>query len=261
VATFDVYVKRVAAHVNELRASGRQIREFECVAEPDRLLEGLPVQVGPGASSGIILRGDTFAELGSPEAGSCAFPLWTNDLSLVKDGRVTLIGPDIQESTGASLPLGQVVIVGGDGLGDEEHAALEQSQYVSDRIEGYMIRSTPGRLWSRVSKEAAGKGFGFEVLGKALLAIFKSEIPKIQSMEVVFVTSDPEDLKPLEDIAEQVRTIGTQIARKTWLARGVDILECTMGWDCKSCSDKTVCDEIREIVKIRKRKVDAAAES
>jgi CO dehydrogenase/acetyl-CoA synthase beta subunit len=151
-------------------------------------------------------------------------------------------------------------MVGGEALGDEEHAALERSQYVADQIEGYMIRSTPGYLWSRVSKQAATKGFDFEVLGKALVAIFKSENPKIQTMEVLFVTSDREDLKPLEEIAEQVRTIGTQIARKTWLAKGIDILECTLGWDCKACSDKSVCDDIREIVNIRKRKVKAAAE-
>jgi CO dehydrogenase/acetyl-CoA synthase beta subunit len=261
VATFDGYLKRVAAYVNDLRASGRQIREFECVGEPDRWLEGLPVRVGPGACPGVILRGDTFVELGSPEAGSCAFPLWATDSARIRDGRITVIGPGVQESAGASLPFGQIVMVGGDTLEDQDQAVLERTQYISDKIEGYMIRSTPGRLWSRISKAAAAKGLDFEVLGKALVAIFKSEIPKIQTMEVLFVTSEREDLKPLEEIAEQVRTIGTQIARKTWLAKGIDILECTLGWDCKSCSDKAVCDDIKEIVKIRKRTADAAAES
>ena len=29
--------------------------------------QGLPMRVGPGANPGIILRGDTFVELGNPE--------------------------------------------------------------------------------------------------------------------------------------------------------------------------------------------------
>ncbi len=40
-----------------------------------------------------------------------------------------------------------------------------------------------------------------------------------------------------------------------WLkARGYDILECTLGWDCGTCPDKTVCDDIKEILTVRKRK-------
>jgi hypothetical protein len=255
VATFDLYVKKVADYVEDLRASGRSVREFGCSGDPGTLIESLPVRVGPGASPGIVLRGDTFAELGSPDSGSCAFPLWTNDPSLIEDGRITLIGPGIQESAGGSLPFAQVLMVGGKALGDEEHAALEQNQYISDRVEGYMIRSTPGRMWSRISQEVAGKGFDFDVLGGALTAIFKSELPKIDSMEILFVTSSREDLEPLRAISEQVRTMGQYIVRKTWLAKGYDILECTMGWDCKSCDDRPVCDDIRDVIKIRKRKV------
>jgi CO dehydrogenase/acetyl-CoA synthase beta subunit len=260
VATFDPYLKQVASHVEALRDRGRAVREFDALGAPDELVGGLPIRVGSGASSGIILRADTFAELGNPDAGSCAFPLWTDDPSLVRDGRVTLIGPDIPESAGASLPFGQVLMVGGEELADAEHAGLEQGQYVSDKIEGYMIRSSPGRLWSRVSRQAAEKGFDFEILGKALVALYKSEMPKVQAMEVLFVTSRAEDLEPLAGMAEQVKTIGSRIAKEVWLAKGYDVYECTLGWDCKSCTDKAVCDDIREVVKLRKKNVEEAAE-
>jgi hypothetical protein len=242
VATFDGYVKQVAELVQAFRGSGRQIRHFDGAGEPAGLLEGLPVRVGAGAASGIILRGDTFAELGNPAAGSCGFLLWTDDASLLEDGRVTLVGPGIQESPDASLPFGQVLLVAGKELGNTEHETLEQSQYVSDKIEGYMIRSTPGRMWSRVSRDAAGKGFDFDTLGKALIALFRSEIPKI------------EDVQKLDRIAEQVRKISKEIVRGVWLDRGYDILECSQGVDCGSCSDKDTCDDIREVVKIRKKK-------
>jgi hypothetical protein len=256
MAVFDAYIRKVAEYVEEMRATGRQARVFDCPGEPKRLLEGLPVKVGQGAGSGIVLRGDTFAELGSPEAGSCAFPLWTNSAGLVREGRITLIGPDILESRGASLPFGQVLVAAGKELSDKQHSALDESQYVSDQIEGYMVKSTPGRMWTRVSNSAGERRFGFEALGRALMAIYKSRVSQIEAMEVVFVTSSKEDVQKLEGIAVQVRKIGKDIVRESWLARGYDILECTLGWDCGTCPDKTVCDDIKEILTVRKKKAD-----
>lgn len=254
MAVFDVYIKKVGKYVEGVRQNGRRIVEFDCPSAVDELVEGLPVRVGRDANSGIILRGDTFVELGNPDAGSCAFLLWTDNPSLIRDGRITLIGPDIKESQGASLPFGQVLMVGGTGLIEGGHSALEQNQYISDKIEGYMIKSTPERMWSRVSRDAAARGFCFETLGKALMAIFKSEVPKVQAVEIVFVTSSKEDVQRMEKIATQVRKISKDIVREAWKARGYDILECTLGWDCNSCADKTVCDDIKELITVRKKR-------
>jgi len=254
MAVFDAYIRKVAEYVESMRGSGREIRTFDCPGDAASLLAGLPVKVGAGAGSGIVLRGDTFAELGNPDAGSCAFPLWTDNPDLINDGRITIIGPDILEARGASLPFGQILMAGGRELGEKEHSALDESQYVSDQIEGYMVKSTPGRMWTRISNDVADRGFGFEALGKALMAIYRSRVPQIEAMAVVFVTSGKEDVQRLDDIAGQVRKISKDIVRETWLARGYDILECTLGWDCSTCDDKSVCDEIREVIKVRKKK-------
>ena len=254
MSAFDVYLTKLAGYIEEMRGRGRQVREIDCPTAVSRLLAGLPVRVGRGASSGIILRSDTLVELGNPDAGSCAFVLWTDNPSLVRDGKITLIGPDIQESREASLPFGQVLMVRGAGLSKQEHELLEQSQYVSGQIEGYMIRSMPQRMWSRVSREAVGKGSSLETLGRALMAIFKSEVPKVEAVETLFVTSSREDVERLDEVAAQVRHIGKNIVRENWLAKGIDILECTFGWDCRSCEYKPVCDDVRKLITVRKRK-------
>jgi len=237
-----------------MREKGRQVREISCPKEVDSLLSGLPVRVGRKSCEGIILRGDTFVELGSPDQGSCAFLLWTDRPSLVRDGKITLIGPDIQESPGASLPFGQVLLLGGTDLSKEDHYLLEQGQFISDQIEGYMIRSVPQRMWSRVSKKAAERGFCFETLGRALAAIIKLEMHNVQAVETLFVTSSKEDLEQLEHIDKQVQKIAREIVRETWKAKGIEIFECTLGWDCSSCPDKPVCDDIRELTIVRKKK-------
>jgi CO dehydrogenase/acetyl-CoA synthase beta subunit len=253
MSIFDPYFNKLTDYQNELRGKGRPTKLFDCPLAYDDLIEGLPIHIGPKASGGVILQSDTFTELGSPDAGSSAFMLWTDDTSLIHDCRITLIGPDIPESEDASLPFGQVLMVAGTELGEKEHGELERSQHVGDQIEGYMIKSVPRRTWSRVSREAVGKGFNFEALGKALMAIYRSAVPKVQAMEVLFVTSGKEDLEPLDKIGEQVQEISENITKETWKAKGYD-LECFSALDCDSCPDREVCDDIKEMINVRKKK-------
>jgi len=252
MAIFDVYIRKVAEYVEEMQRRERQVREIDCPTAISKLVEGLPVRVGPKVSSGLILRGDTSVELGNPEAGSCSFLLWTDSPSQIRDGKITLIGSDIQESPGASLPFGQILMVGGEELDEKDHEALRHGQYISDKIEGYMVRSASEHIWSRVSKEVAEKGFCFETLGRALMVIFKSEMHKVQAVEIVFITTDKEDLQPLDDISVQVQKITKSLIANNWKARGFDLYECTLGWDCNSCPDQPVCDDIRQLIQVRK---------
>lgn len=257
MATFDGHVRRVGEYVGALRGKGRAIREFNCSQSVEALRQGLPIRVGARANPRIILRGDTFIELGSPDAGSCGFVLWTDTPALIQDGRITLVGPDIPESPAARLPFGQVVLVGGKTLGNEEHLSLGQAQYVADQIEGYMLKSSARSLWGRVSKDAAAKGFSFETLGQALMLIFRSSLPKVEAMEIVFVTSAKEDVLGLDEIARDTSTIGAEIVKEHWKAKGYD-LDCDL--HCGSCSEKNVCDDIRKVVasQLRKAQKDAS---
>ncbi len=254
MAIFDPYFEEVRRCVEGMRARYGLLEEMQCPEAAREVLAGLPVRVGPGATTGIILREDTFVELGSPSTASCAFVLWSDDPGLVRGGRITLVGPDIAESAGESLPFGQVLMLGGSALQEEDQEALDRSQYVFDQIEGYMLRSVPQRVWSRVSKAAVDKGFDFETLGRALIGLCKTRVPKVEAMEILFVTSCKEDVDSLESIAAQVTKISRGI-RRTGLVRRLDgTYECTMDYHCNTCSDKPVCDGIRELVALRKAK-------
>jgi len=93
------------------------------------------------------------------------------------------------------------------------------------------------------------KGFSLETLGRALMALYKSGNSKIESMEAIFVTSGKEDIKKLDEIAMQVQKITKELVKQTWKIRGVDI-DCVS--DCSTCSDKPVCDDIKEVLNIKK---------
>jgi CO dehydrogenase/acetyl-CoA synthase beta subunit len=255
MASFDVYFKMVAEYLQELRNKKRQFKEINCQIIGDDYFQDLPIKVGEGAQQGVILKEDTGIELGNPRMGSSAFLLWTDNPSLIKDKKITLVGPDIQESFSNSLPFGQVLMIGGTSLKEEYHTTLEWGQYISDRIEGYMIRSIPQRIWSRVSKTAVERGFSFEVLGKTLMGIIKSELPLVESVEVLFVTSSRQDVEELETIAKQVEKISNDLKKRKFIVGDKGDYFCTNGLDCSVCHDKPVCDTIREQIVIRKIKM------
>jgi CO dehydrogenase/acetyl-CoA synthase beta subunit len=242
MAAFDECIKKTAGYVAKMRDAGRQVRELSCIDHS----RPLPFRVGTGAASCIVLKSDTFLELGSPTAGSCAFVLYSNRTSLVRNGRVRLIGPDVQESQSSTLSFGQVIIAGGETLTDGDYQSLIQSQYIGDKIEGYMVKSMPGHIWGRISNEVGQKGFGFEFLGRALMKLVKTQIPKVTAAEVLFVTSDKADVRLLCDIELHVRKIAGHIKNRMWKQRGIDISDCAFGGDCGSCKDKSVCDKIRQ---------------
>jgi CO dehydrogenase/acetyl-CoA synthase beta subunit len=249
--TFELNLSRVRKYIEEKRALGRKIKEIEFDTEGDKLTQGLPVNVGAQEKPNLILKEDTFVELGNPSVASCAFVLWSDDTSHVKDGRITLIGPDIQESKGESLPFGQILIVGGIELKSEHYLDLERIQFASDQIEGYMLRSIPRRVWSRVSKEAAARGFSFETLGRALMTLFSRKMPLIQATEVLFVTSSKEDVNQLDEIATTVRKFSGEL--KKLILQDDGAYECT-DYRCTTCDNQDVCDAIREWIVLRRKK-------
>ncbi|MFO8010747.1 MAG: hypothetical protein R6U89_08035 [Dehalococcoidia bacterium] len=256
MSSFDSYISRVNEYIDSMKELGRKVKEYDCPGSVEELEKDLPVQIGPGANPGIILRSNTFTELGNPAAGSSAFLLWTEEPSLVRDGRITIIGPDIPESPGLSLPFGQILLMAGRELDPNKQEGMELCQHISDYLEGYMVRSSTQNIWGRVSKDAAARGFTLQTLGKALMIVMKKGVPEIESMEIVFVTSGREDLKPLEEIAGEVAGIRKDIIREFWKSQGYD-LECDL--DCHSCNDKEVCDDIKEMLRARWEKKQADA--
>jgi CO dehydrogenase/acetyl-CoA synthase beta subunit len=250
MSLFDEYIEQTGRYVEEMRAAGWQVRE---VSRGVSLADPLPFKVGPGAGPGLVMKSETFLELGSPTAGSCALALSTAQTSLVRTGRIRVIGPDILECPpGATVPFGQVIIAGGDALTEAHHLQLVESQYVGDQIEGFMVKSTPGRIWGRVGAGVAQRGFGFAFLGAALMRLIMSQVPEVTAVEVLFVTSGKAELQPLEEIATSVGRIAHAIKERRWKDRGVDISDCAFGGHCGSCPDKAVCGEVKKLAHIRK---------
>ncbi|MBN1471851.1 MAG: hypothetical protein JW925_08715 [Syntrophaceae bacterium] len=199
-----------------------------------------------GAGRNIVLSDDMAVELGSPQMESSSCLIWTEHAGLVCDGRITLIGPDIRPGVKENLPFGKVVLVAVSGFNEDNtydrYKEMEAVRYAID-LKGYMIRAVSQyqREWSRISREALQNGFSFDVLGHAL----RNEYMKkdyIHSVEILFVTSDTEDVRELKEITKNVgRTINA-----------LDKMLNEINPDCDECEYNDVCDEVGELKSMRK---------
>ena len=91
----------------------------------------------------IILKEDTHLELGHPSVGSCSATLATQDSSLIENGRISLIGPEIYELEEGMVPFAQIAMACCRDDVKEFSRMMDRQLHRSAQHEGYMIRSVP----------------------------------------------------------------------------------------------------------------------
>ncbi len=231
----DSYIDAVSALIeNDWKGRGREIPFDANICWP--------------ADSGrILLSSDTAVELGSPRTESSSFFLCTSDHEKIQDGKITLIGPDLNETDSRQLPFGKVVLLAGhDFTEDNFFDRYQELNRLRFRLSlyGYMMRAVlqENKEWSRVGKDALRKGFSFRVLGSELIRAMKS-LDYIDRASVIFVTASEEDvrkLKPIGDKANKVMRAMNKVFEK---------IDC----DCASCDYSDVCSEVEGLKKLHEK--------
>lgn len=198
----------------------------------------------------IILKEETHVELGHPSVGSCAVTLATHDSSLVRNGRITLVGPEINEVQGGMLPFVQAAVARCKGDVGETACEMDRTMHTSAPGNGYMLRSVPNMIWARVSKQAAESGFTIERLGRKLLVALEAADCGIETAELFFATSSRDDVRSIEEIVAPARETLRKV--RTFQRNPDGSYQCDTSFDCNECPEKPVCDTIRDVITIRK---------
>lgn len=249
VSAFDDLIREVQVLADA--ASARSVAMAE--------IDGACCSYGEGAGGGVVMRRDIGIELGGGNAATCAMVLTTSDGDLVRDGRVSVIGPDFDEvEEGAVLPFAQMVLIGGSSLTGADVQALEEIQKVRNWVHGYQVRTTTNEIAARVSKELKAAGFTLGHLGKALAALARSAHPEAAKVEVVFVTASSDEVKALRPLANRWVDRSREIRRCAMAEIGIDI-DCPSGGHCGKCKDKDTCDQVRRIQAMRRTAKRAGA--
>ena len=228
---FDEQLTEVRRFIAESRREGK-VREFRAFSTP----------AWPSESS-MVLEEDTAIELGNPQTASLSLLLWTKGHA-IEDGLISLVGPDVGESVEFSLPFAQVLMVRGSFEDEyESYQALRDAVY-DTRLSGFMVRTRPSKqnLWCRVGREALKQGLSLRYLGAAFVKRLK-EVPSASGVEVLFVTSSPDDVERLSGAAAEARRI-IEAMMKMYEEKS---------FDCETCDYRDVCDGVMELKKIREK--------
>ncbi len=168
--------------------------------------EDIPVDVSPAYSGQRIRKEQMYVELGGPKVKYKFELLRVVPLDRVEDGKITIIGPDLNElEEGKSYPYGVYIEVAGRDLEPEAEGVLERRIHeYSNMIEGYMHLNQRYDIWLRVSKSSYKKGLtSFRYIGTVLMRLYKSEFPMIEKIQITFIT-DPTKVEEMWKIAMSV---------------------------------------------------------
>ncbi|MCD5401053.1 CO dehydrogenase/CO-methylating acetyl-CoA synthase complex subunit beta [candidate division NPL-UPA2 bacterium] len=199
----------------------------------------IPVAYGPAFEGERVRKEDVYLECGG---GRTPAVEWTTSKPMpeVEDGRVEVIGPDLDEvPEGSNLPLAIVVEVAGRGMQEDFEPILErQIHHLVNYAQGVMHIGQRDIAWYRISKGAKDKGFSLKHIGSIIHARYHQDFGKIFDKVQVKIYTDENKVK---EVLEKARAVyKTRDARIEGMTdETTDIYySCTL---CQSFAPSHVC--------------------
>jgi acetyl-CoA synthase len=161
----------------------------------------IPIAYGAAFEGERVRKENLQVEFGGKYSTAFEY-LRKRPMEQVEDGKVVLIGPDIdQAEPGKAMPLGTVVEIAGRNFHEDFESVLERRihKFVSCAA-GIMHIGQRDIPWVRVSKEAYQKGFRLKHLGELLIHKYKDEFSGIVDKVQVTIFTDEQALQePLRE--------------------------------------------------------------
>ena len=152
-----------------------------------------------------IRRRDMYLEFGGGRTSSFELVRMVSE-DEIEDGKIEVIGPDIDEiEEGSAISAGLDIKIYGRKMQVDFEAVLERR--IHDFInygEGLWHTAQRDIAWYRVSKDCVAGGFKFRHYGDLLIAKFKDEFPAIVDRVQVKIYTDPEKVEENLKIAREV---------------------------------------------------------
>jgi len=159
------------------------------------MFEDLPVDIGLIYEGERIRGRDMQVELGGPREEYKFELVQALGLDEIEDGKVEVIGLDINEmEVGTNHPFGMIIYVAGEEIEKDLEGVIERRLHeYANFIEGFMHLNQRYDIQLRLSKKSYERGFNsLKMYGDVLMRLYKSEMPFIEKMQIVFMTDLPE---------------------------------------------------------------------
>lgn len=243
-------------YTKELAQRGINISSYSQEPNTSKYLEGFQIGVKLGSYKEIILQEETKLELGgiNRKSFSLVYPIdKPNFKEFLKNGAITLIGPEIKDISTPSIDFGMIILIGGSEITEKDLEDLKRFNFISNGIEGFLIRSIPRRFWCRISSELLEKDFSFQILGNAIFYLYKQKFGSmIESMELFFVNSHSEIIDEYIRITSKIR----EQNNKRWAEKIEEWrkrIDCDYDWGCEICPYQELCYDIKQVLVEREK--------
>lgn len=244
-------IENIRIFIDHQAEKGKNITVYEKELNPEEFFKKIGINVGLDDYKEIILQDETKFELGgvNKKSFSLIYPL--HILDFIKDGKITLIGPEIKNITEKSIDFGIFILIGFEKISEKDFDNLRQFNFISNGIEGFMIRTIPRRFWCRINTEVMKKKFSFEFLGNAILFLYKQKFKdSIKSMEIIFISSNPDSIENFIEITTEIR----EHLSKKWkdkIEEWKKRIDCDYDWECDECPYYDICEDVKEVLEER----------
>jgi acetyl-CoA synthase len=153
----------------------------------------IPVPFGPAFEGESIRKGDMYFEAGGTRTPAFEIVHMRENRDDVEDGKITMIGPDLDEiEEGSRVPLGLVIEVYGKKMQDDFESVVERRihQFVNFTNGGWHTGQRD-LIWIRMSKDAVAKGLRIKDFGTILNAKIKDEFGGIiDRVQMTIITKE-----------------------------------------------------------------------
>jgi acetyl-CoA synthase len=177
----------------------------------------IPVAYGAAFEGERIRKEETYLEFGGSHSVAFEY-VTTRDLSEIENGKITVVGPDINSVTpGSALPLGIWVEVAGRKMQADFEPILErQIHHLINSAEGIWHMGQRDINWMRISKTAQEKGFTIRHFGDIIHARLLNDYPAIvDKVEVTLFTKKDEVERRLTEVREVYRARNQRVESLT----------------------------------------------
>jgi len=165
----------------------------------------IPVPYGPAFQGERVRKEEMYVELAGQTKPGFEF-LLTKELDEVEDGKIEVIGPEIDDvQEGSKIPFAIWVEVAGREMQPDFEPILERQ--IHDFINGANGIFHLGQRdinWLRISKEAKQKGFKFQHFGSILHAKLHGEYGKIFDKVQIRIYTQEKNVLDLIEVARKV---------------------------------------------------------
>jgi CO dehydrogenase/acetyl-CoA synthase beta subunit len=246
-------IKNIRNFIIEEYRIGKILTNYRVKTEQVNFFNSLGINVNLDSNKEIILQEETHLELGGMNKRSFSLIYPINEITLIEDGKITLLGPEIDQISESNIDFGLFILIGINNISKKEYYELKSLNFLSNGIEGFSIRTIPRRFWCRINREVFNKNFSFEFLANAIYYLYKKRFKNlIKSMEILIICSYKDSIDKLIEISSDI-TNKFQEELKAKIDEWRKKIDCDYDWGCEICPYQEECYDIKQVLVEREK--------